>query len=344
MAAVAAIILAILRCSQRSLRAAGALTGNNLAAVIGLLIAMEPTDRPSSATVIYMIVGLLWSIPMAREVTRRIPPECFRLWPLGTWQKAVIHGVNIVLNPLIVIAVLFGLLSRDRAMGLGLLMIGASAPFAVLAMDALVRRDICLPLGWIPRLPGAAGGLAQNHLRELLQLLDVWFALIVAAGGVYYCRFFPHSDPAAALVFGHLVVLLMSTLAQGHAGFDADAAQQRLRLMPVSGRAVLFSKDLAWLILALPMIALFPLLPSVAAALTALAMGHRTSAGPPVEQKRWSFASGKLAPEGVLQMIALIAVGAGVNSFGWRLFAVVPLAYAGSLWWSGGKWDEWASL
>lgn len=342
MAAVAAIILAILRSGRRSLRAAGAFTGNNLAGIIALLMAEEPRDRPSSTTVIYLFIGLLWAIPMAREVNRRIPPECYLLWPLKTWQRGIIHAFNIILNPLIVIAALFGALSRDPVIGWALFVIGAAAPLAVLAGDSILG-DVSLPLGWIPRMPGRMGGLIQNHLRELLQLLDAWFALIVASSGAAWLHFGSNTDKAAPVVFGHLVILLMSTLAQGHVGFDAGAAGQRLRLLPVSGSEVLIAKDAAWLIVVVPLIVWFPLVPCLAAALIALAMGHRNSISPAIEQRRWSFASGRLAPDGLLQMIALIATGAAANSWGWPVLPVVVMVYAASVWWSGRRWDRWPS-
>ena len=138
MAAIAAIVVAIVRSGWRTLRSARSFTGNNLVALIALLMAAEPASQPSSTAVLYLIVGLLWVLPMSRELTRRIPAVRFHLWPLSWWRKkTIIYALNLLLNPLIAIAILFGVLSRDRQVGLGLAEIGAVAPLAILAAGEL---------------------------------------------------------------------------------------------------------------------------------------------------------------------------------------------------------------
>ncbi len=336
MAAVTAVLTALFRSAWRSLSGTRSFQGNNLVMVIALLMAEEPLDRPSSTAVIYLLVGLLWTLPMSQELTRRIPPARFRLWPLTRGEKATIHLGNLLLNPLVVIGLLFGLLSRDRSIGIALAVIGAVTPFLVLLAGVLVRhRPSWTPLQAIPRFPGRLGGLIQSHVRNLLQLLDFYFALFAAAGGIAYTRFSAKPDPEASVVFGHLVVILMSTCAQGHVSFDATATETRLRLMPLSKISILFARDMAWLIVTLPMILAFKPLACTAAALAALAIGHRASITPAVEQKRWSFSAGQLAPLGIVQLITLVAAGSAVYNYGWPAFALVVPGYLGSLWYWG---------
>lgn len=336
MAAVTAVLTALFRSAWRSLTGTRSFQGNNLVVVIAFLMAEEPQDRPSSTAVIYLLVGLLWTLPMSQELTRRIPTARFGLWPLSRAQKAAIHLGNLLLNPLIVIGLLFGLLSRDRAVGMALAMIGLVTPVLVLAAGLLIRfRPAWSPLLSIPRFPGPLGGLIQSHVRNLLQLLDFYFALFTALGGIAYTRFSLKPDPAAAVVFGHLIVILMSTCAQGQVTFDAVASETRLRLMPLSRLAILFARDAALLIVTLPLILNFEPIACTAAALTALAIGHRAAVGPPVEQKRWSFSAGQLAPLGVIQIIGLVAVGSAVHNFGWPALGVVVPGYAASLWYWG---------
>ncbi len=168
----------------------------------------------------------------------------------------------------------------------------------------------------------------QSHLRELLQLLDIYLALLTAIGGVIYTRFSATPDPEASIVLGCLVILLMSTCAQGHVSFDAPALQARMRLLPISGASVLFANDAAWLLVTIPLIVGFRPLPCIAAGLAALIMGHRRSIRDCIEQ------------QGILQIIGLVVAGSGVYNSGWSAFAAVVVAYAGSLWWSGRKWDQ----
>ena len=341
MAAIAAVVIAIVRSGWRSLRGARSFTGNNLVVFIALLMTGEPGDRPSSTAVMYLMVGLLWALPLSQELTRRIPPIRFRLWPLNSWQKAAVYAINLLVNPLVGIAILFGMLSRDRPVGLGLAAAAVATPFAVLVGQALAGRGFgWSPLAWIPRPPGPLGGLVQSHIRELLQLLDVYLAMLTAIVGILYIRFSANPDPEARIVLGCLVVLLMSTCAQGHVSFDSPALETRLRLLPVSSTAVLLARDTAWLLITVPLIAGFRPLPCIAAALAVLAIGHRTSMHQAIEQKRWNFATGRLVPHGILQIIGLVGAGSAVYHFGWPSFAAVIVAYAGSLWWSGRKWDR----
>ena len=117
MAAIAAILAAIVRSSWRDLRSVRSFAGNNLLPVIALLMANEPTDRPSSTTVLYLLMGLLYLFPLARDLSQRIPPARSRLWPLTRAQRAAVYAVNLALNPLLLIAILFAALSRDRLVG-----------------------------------------------------------------------------------------------------------------------------------------------------------------------------------------------------------------------------------
>ena len=162
---------------------------------------------------------------------------------------------------------------------------------------------------------------------------------MIAIGGIFYMHFSAKPDPDASAVLGCLVVLVMSTSAQGHAPFDGQAWETRMRLLPVSGTGVLFAKDAAWILVTFPLIVCFRPLPCLAAVLAALAVGHRTSVDKAIEQKRWNFAVGRLVPQGILQMIGLVAAGSVVRDWGWPAFLAVVAAYLCSLWLSGRQWD-----
>lgn len=341
MAAIAAIVSAVLRMAWRTLRETSSFTGNNIVALIALLMAAEPANRPSSTAVLYLAIGLLWVLPSSQELTRRIPSIRFRLWPLNPWQKVSVYGLNLLFNPLIAIAILFGLLSRDRLVGVGIASIAAVAPFAVLAGNTVSGRfSTPSPMRLIPRLPGLLGGLVQSQLRSLLQLLDVYLAVSAAIGGVIYTHFSAKPDPAASIVLGSFVVVLMTTCAQGHVSFDGQASETRMRLLPMSGVSVLFARDAAWLLVVIPLVIAFHPMAAVASALAALLIGHRTSAKQPIEQKRWNFATGRLAPQGIVQLIAVAGAASAVQQWGWPALAVIVALYSLSLWWSGRQWDQ----
>ncbi len=329
MAALFAVLSALVRSTWRSLRGVGSITGNNLFAFIALLMANEPVDRPSSTAVFYMFIGLLYTVPLALELERRIPKARLELWPLSGLQRIVLTLVNLLLNPVLFLALLFAMLSRHPAVGGALLCAGLLTPPVVLAAEAIGRWVPRLPaLPRIPLLPGRLSGLVLNHLREFLQSLDVYLAALLSAGGIAYRMLAATPDPVAPVVMGGLVVLFMSTLAQVGGGFDPDAMLTRQRLLPVSGFDLLLARDVAWMLIVVVLVAAYPLLPSLSAAFAALAAGHSTVVRTPLEQKRGHFAAGRLAPNGLYQCAAIIAAGAAASQWGWPV-----LIAALGVWW-----------
>jgi hypothetical protein len=344
MARLSAVLGVIARSAWRNVRSVGGFAGNNLFAVIVLLMAEEPRDRPSSTAAFYLVIGLLYAIPLANDLTLRIPAERFALWPLRRMERAIVYAVNLALNPLLFIAVMFAALSRHRAVGVGLLASGIVAPFAAYALRLLARRvrrvNRFSILRIIPRFPGRLGGLVQNHVREQLRMLDVYFAAALSIGGVVY-RFFDRSaDAMATLVIGHLVVIMMSTLAQAHLAFDGETENTRARLLPVSGAAMLFAKDAAWLSILAVLAAGYASLPVAIAAVAALTVGHSTTARPRIEQRRGHFASGTLGPVGIVQVLAIVLAGGATFRLGMPVASLFLGAYAMSLFWYGRKWQK----
>jgi hypothetical protein len=170
-------------------------------------------------------------------------------------------------------------------------------------------------------------------VRELLQTLDVWFAAFFAFVGLFL------SDADSSLVLGGLLVVVLSTVAQPCPGFDAEAVRTRRALLPLSGLHVLLARDLAWMLVTLPITAPYRLIPCMAGALAALAVGHRALREPPVEQHRWHFAAGHVAPTGLYQILAIILATAGVEQFGLGGLAAAALAWFASLQWYGRRYQ-----
>jgi len=340
-APVTAILTGIVRSSWRDLRSLGSIAGNNILVLIVLMMANEPPNRPSSATFYLFLIGLLFLFPLSADVLRQIPAERFRLWPLSQFERVAVRVAALGLNPMLAIAIVFTVATRHLAVGIALILLAVLAEaFAVLTATIRSRAPHLGAFRFIPPIPGKLGGIVQNHLRVLLGALDVYFAAMLAIGGALYAHFGEHPDPAAGWVIGLLVILFLSTLAQCQFGFESSAEEMRYRLLPISGIEILLAKDLAWLAVAAVMVWPFRLLPCAAAACAALAIGHDTAVRRPITQRRWRFAEGRLAPTGIVQIVALVSGGVAVDRYGWPMFLAFAAAYAGSLWWYGRLWDR----
>lgn len=331
MAGLTGLIAALGRSALRNLGRFGSLTHNNLFAVIVLLMAEEPLDRPSSTAIFYLVIGLLSALPLAGDMARRIPAARLELWPLRSWERAALYAFNLAMNPVLFLAVLFAMLSRHRAVGAALFGAGLLAPFALSGVRLWRNPPGLMRL--VPVFPGRLGGLIQNRVRELLQTLDIWFAALLSLGGCLYRIFDPHPDSMATVVIGGLIVILLSTAAQANSSFDAESSVTRGLLLPLSGRDVLLARDLAWFVVLLVVFAPFGWINTVSGAFLALAVGHRTALAPPMEQMRWQFASGQIAPIGVFQIIGIVLAVSTTQQFG---PAVLPVCAA--VWWASLEW------
>lgn len=340
-APVRAILAAIVQSSWRDLRSLGSIVGNNILVVLVLMMANEPANRPSSAAFPLFIIGLLFVFPLSADVLRQIPAERLRLWPLSKSQTVAVRVAALGLNPMLAIAAIFTVITRHLLVGAALVALAVVAETFAAVTTTLRRRSPHLgAFRAIPIIPGRLGGIVQNQMRVLLGALDIYFAAVLAVGGAIYCFTTARPDPAARVVIGMLVIVFLSTLAQCQFGFESAAEQMRYRLMPISGIEVLFAKDMAWMAAAAVLSWPFHPLPCAAAACTALAVGHDTAVRRPIQQHRWRFAEGRLAPTGIAQVMLLVSAGVAVEHFGWPMLVACAAAYAASLWWYGRMWDE----
>jgi hypothetical protein len=319
----------------------GAFLGNNFFLIIVLLMADEPRDRPSSTAIFYLTIGLLYAIPLANDLTLRIPAERFALWPLSCVARVVVHIVNLAMNPLVIVAVLFASLSRHPAVRVGLLASGIVAPLVAYAFRFAARKlgrlDYVSLVRLVARFPGRLGGLTQNRLRGQLRLLDSYFAAALSIGGVAYRLFGPPLDAMAPLVIGHMIVITLSTLAQPHLAFDAAQEEVRAGLLPISGPALLLAKDAAWFALAALLLGPYASLAVGVAAVTTLTVAHTAAAREKIEQRRANFASGTLWPTGIGQLAGIVVAGVATFRFGLTIAPLFAAAYTVSLIWYGRK-------
>jgi hypothetical protein len=133
----------------------------------------------------------------------------------------------------------------------------------------------------------------------------------------------------------------MSTYAQCFFGLDGAAGIARYRLLPLAGWQILLAKDLAFLLIAVPLVLPLRPLAGIGAALVALAIGHHTAVFQPIPQHRWRFTSGVVVPNGIIQSFFLVSAGVAVDRQGPLFLILCVAAYLGSLWYYG---RTWASL
>jgi hypothetical protein len=100
-------------------------------------------------------------------------------------------------------------------------------------------------------LPGRLGGLVGKDLRYFRRLLDTYLGLAAAILG---CVYLMVADAPSAGVFWSFIVATFfgnAALAFNSFGLDDRAGLDRYTLLPLSGKAVLLSKNLAYLIIVL---------------------------------------------------------------------------------------------
>jgi hypothetical protein len=188
----------------------------------------------------------------------------------------------------------------------------------------------------MPPAPGRLGQLVRKNLRELLSTLDLYAALLVSAAGFGF-RVAGKLPAEAYLPLTLVTMLALSTPAQNLFGLDGAGGLARYRLLPVAGWQVLAAKDAVYLAVAIALALPLDPLAGGAAALVALALGHRDSVQRYHADSRWRFATSTSFGSSLLQMVAMVAAGAGVRS---SILLLAPClgAWVWSTWWFGREW------
>jgi hypothetical protein len=98
-------------------------------------------------------------------------------------------------------------------------------------------------------LPGRIGGLVTKDFRYFRRLLDIYLGLAAAMLGCLYLVF--ANAPSVGVFWSFIVVVLLcnAALAFNSFGLDNRAGSDRYTLLPLSGRAILVSKNLAYLMI-----------------------------------------------------------------------------------------------
>lgn len=99
------------------------------------------------------------------------------------------------------------------------------------------------------RIPGPCGGLAAKDFRYFRRLLDPYLGVLAAALGSFYLVTADVASAGFFQVFLLIVFVLNAAPAFNSFGLDNRAGMERLKLMPVTGKTILFSKNLAFLMI-----------------------------------------------------------------------------------------------
>jgi len=332
-----AILSALARSVGRDLRSFSSISGNNLLLFIVIVI----YQQPQSVSFFVMIVGALLLGPLSGDPLRKVPPDRLAVWPLTTRDRVALRLGSLALSPILWFALPFLFWSGGVAFPLLLVSGALMVQFALALLHRLfARRPATHWFSALPALPGRLGSLVQKNLRQMLSVLDCYAALVLALGGTLYRIFGSQADPDAFMILALVVVITLSTYGQCLFGLDLPFGIARYRVLPLRGYEVLLAKDLAFLVMAAILIAPLALLPGLAGALVALAVGHHASILRLTPQTRWRFTGGEIFPAGFLQVFTLVAVGvATARSSVWYL-ALAFAAYLASLFYYGRQWDN----
>jgi len=321
-----AILAALITAVRRDLKTVGSFAGNNLFVAGAALLFL---GDPGVFTAVSAFIGLVLFIPLSADPLRVLPPDRLALWPLGTGERRWLRILSPWLNP--VMWLIAGLaVWKHVTMGLwalaaGVFAIGFLLPSLPAARNGMWRR--------LPHFPGPLNHLIRKNLRETLSTLDFWCSAVVSAFALGFRA--AGLLPAAALLPMTIgVMLAISTYTQTLFGLDGEGGMTRYRLLPVPGWQILAAKDAPFLLVSVLMT--LPLAPNagLAAALSALAMGHYASVTHHSDQMRWRFSSGVSFGTSILQVVVMTSTAAAVHAIP-LLVVLCAGVYAWSTWWFG---------
>ena len=201
-------------------------------------------------------------------------------------------------------------------------------------------------------LPGAAGGLAAKDFRYFRGLLDPYLGVLLAIFGSAYLVIAESMSAGLFQVWLLSVIVPSSALAFNLFGLDDRAGMERLRLMPLSGKAILLGKHLAFMTIValqiMPMLLLglwrlgvamttIALLEAISMITMFLAWGNWPSINHPFKMHFFQFSSSNGL---VLEAIASLLIGGlpgviaiylvhneGVNAI-WKIGIVLVICIA----------------
>ena len=328
MARVTAILKALGRAYRRDQRSLESVVGNNFFLVTALLL-------QNAGGFIYLLIGVVLLFPLSTDPLRKIPASRMALWPLDGRERRLLRLASPWVNP-----VSWAVVGLAVWAARGKVTFGLWAAVAGLFVAAFALSDMSFGPGraiWLhmPQFPGRWNQLIRKNLREILSTLDVYCGLLLSLSAVAFRLAKVALPPEALLAITVLVVLALSSYAQCLFGLDGAGGLARYRLLPLRGWEILAAKDMAFLVVAIPLTLPLAPLSGAAAALVALALGHGPTVNRLRPQSRWRFSTGAGLVTGLLHAGFMgMAASSVYFSSPWFLAPCV-MAWAGSLWYFG---------
>ena len=297
--------------------------------------------QPQSGEFFWVVAGLLLLFPLSTDPLAKIPPDRLQLWPLTPRGRLILRAVSIWFSPIpwVTVALLIWTAKPVLAfafLGAGIVFYGLGSVFSSLP-ERMPRWNLAR---YIPEIGGPLGGLIRKNLRELLTVLDPYAALVLTISGVLYRILSSHVEPDALMMLSSLIVLAMSTYALCLFGLDTDSGFTRYHLLPLHGWQILLAKDAAYLLVVTILVLPLAPLSGFAAALMALAVGHKSSVENLIPQTRWRFTGGANITTGLLQIFLMFSAGTLVGRTSKLILLPCLAICAGSLWWYGRRLQQ----
>jgi hypothetical protein len=306
--------------------------GNNIFCVA---IAMAFMLDTALAGILIGLMAVIVVLPMSSDPLRAIPPSRGALWPLEAGDRRLLRFLSPFLNP--ITWLVLGLVIWKRvSWGLA-----AFAGGIVLTGFFLSAKSPGRGTFWrsLPRFPSPLNQLIRKNLREMLSTLDFVTAALIAIAALGW-RAAGMLPKEAFFPFTFVAMLALSTCALSLFGLDGAPGLRRYSLLPVRGWQILLAKDIAYIAISL-LVALPLYIPgALAAALIALATGHRASVSHQQPQLRWRFQAGPSFGDAITQIVTMTMVGAAVAYSSVFYLAPCVVIWAISLWWFGRDLDR----
>ena len=334
MAGLAVILSALARVVWRDLRTMNSVATNNFFLFSFVLL-------QKSGVFPQVLLGLILLFPLSADPLKKIPSTRLRLWPLSTGQRVALRIASIWLSPAAWITIGLLLWAARPSLSLRFLILAVSVHLLGLLFTLVPERAPRMnPLRRAPPMPGRLGGLVGKNLREMLSVLDVYAAMLVALSGLIYRIASRAPEPDAFFGISLMVVLALSTYAQCLFGLESEAGLTRYRLLPLRGWEILLAKDISFLAIVVLLVLPNSVPTGLAAALMALAIGHHAAVRLPTPQTRRRFMGSPSIGLGIVQTVAMFGAGGAVyRGSAWLILPCVAF-YLVSLWFYGREFER----
>ncbi len=284
-----------------------------------LLTAFLSYERVWHGAFLIQLVAMVVAVPLSADPLGRLPPERSALLPFSPAKRLGLRLASLALNPVLwgvlLVMTLGGPRWRPVAVTVGGMVVVAQGLRALGGILGLERGDGGR-FRALPPLPGILGSLMRKNLREQLQMLDTWLAVLLALVGVWLRLALPQEARNIQDLASFLVVWALSSQAQVLFGLDGLGTHSPYGRLPLPGWKILLAKDLAYLLILGTLTLPLAPLKALAAGLGVLTVGHHASVQNPRPQQRWRLVEGSNPSVGILQAFALVLALSALGAWG----------------------------